>query len=102
MKIGILIGVGIGVAAGILAFLHFGRRKLSYAEVMKGFTEKKNTNPAIVKGSLIKEGEKGHYVITQAFLDNEGNVVDGWKLNAFSLDDELAALFEKNNVVIVE
>jgi hypothetical protein len=102
MKTEIIIGICAGAAIAILACIKFGRRTLRYAEVMKAFKKQKNTNPAVVKGSLIKEGETGRYVITQAFLDSEGNVVDGWKMKVFALDDELAALFEKNNVIIVE
>jgi hypothetical protein len=102
MKIGIGIGICIGIIVGIVLVVKHNRRKLTYAEVMKGFAGKKNTNHAIVKGTLIKEGEKGHYVITQAFLNSSGEVVDGWKLIAYDIDDELAALFKKNNVVIVE
>jgi hypothetical protein len=102
MKIAIGIGICIGVIGGIILAAKYNKRKLTYAEVMKGFSGKKKTNPAIVKGTLIMEGEKGRYVITQAFLDSAGEVIDGWKLKAYDLDDELVALFRKHNVVIVE
>jgi hypothetical protein len=102
MKISTGIGICIGIIAGVMLVVKHNKRKLTYAEVMKGFLDKKKANPAIVKGTLIKEGEKGHYVITQAFLDSAGDVIDGWKLKAYDLDDELFALFIKNNVVVVE
>jgi hypothetical protein len=102
MKTAIGIGIGIGIIAGIILVIKYNKRRLAYAEVMKGFSIKRKDNPAIVKGTLIKEGEKGRYIITQAFLDSAGEVIDGWKLKVYDLDDELTDLFSKHNVVIVE
>jgi hypothetical protein len=102
LYIGIGTGVLIGLGVGIFFAVKSARRTITYKEIMNGFIEKKKVLPAAVRGSILKEGERGHYVITQAFLDEKGEVIDGWKIKAFDLDNELQALFKTNNLVVVE
>jgi uncharacterized membrane protein len=102
--IGVVIFIVLALAVVFMVILMKSRGKtFTYTEAMRYFKNCQRRNPAIVKGSLIRQRvDGGKYRIIQSCLDKDGKVVDGSQLTTAKLDNELSALFEKNNVVIVE
>jgi hypothetical protein len=101
--VGIVILVVLVLAAGFMFILVKSRGKtFTYTEAMRYFKDCQKRNPAIVKGSIIKQRDGGKFRIIQSCLDKDGKVIDGSQLTVAKLDNELTALFEKNNVVMVE
>jgi hypothetical protein len=106
--------IAIGAAIAVLVVITIAIRKrsdrvLTYAEVMKYFLDHKGDKPEIVKGSLLKEKIEGGYLITQAFLNKEGKLVEGemgrplgCKRRVRRLDGELLNLFKNEDLVVVE
>jgi hypothetical protein len=90
------------VIAIIFIVVKMRGKTFTYTEAMRYFKNCQKRNPAIVRGSIIKQQDGGKYRIIQSCLDKDGKVIDGSQLIVGKLDNELSALFEKNNVIIVE
>jgi hypothetical protein len=96
-------GVGDAIKKG------FGSQAFSYEEAMKYFHEHKNDKPEIAKGALLKKEVDGGFLITQTFLDKDGQLVTGeigrplgYKKKVSSLDKELLDVFKNEDLIIVE
>jgi hypothetical protein len=92
------------IIAAVIAFAAYAFRKktFTYEEAMKYFAAHKKDDPRYVKGAIIKEKQGDSFLITQAFLDKDGNVLGGSKIRAASLDAELLNAFKDKDKIIVE
>jgi hypothetical protein len=85
-------------------------KMLPYELVINYFQAHQSDDPRIVKGALVKERlDAGGFRVYHVFLDKDCNLIEdergkplGCVRNAKSLDEELEAIFQDHNVVVVE